>query len=248
MTFRLAVVVPTYGHLGFARAALHSLATHTKDFKAILVDDASPEWATESWSSWPLEHLHRHRFPKQGGLTRSWNYGLAWARDSGAEFTVVTNSDVLFTPGWFDSLAWALGHGADLAGPLTNAPGHKPKQQIKSFFADYKVTDDREYLARIAARCHTKLGNKAFIKASINGFCMAARTATWWANAFNPTSVFNPKFKTVGNEDELQKRWAKRGKVLAIVPGSFVFHYRGVSRKGGLLGREGQGWFRPAKT
>ena len=80
----------------------------------------------------------------------------------------------------------------------------------------------------------------------LNGFCMAANTETWWAGAHGKEHVFDPgkKFKLTKNEDELQGRWERLKLPVGIVPGSFVFHYRGVSRKGATRGREGKGHFR----
>lgn len=247
MSVQVAVIVPTYNHLNYARAAIQSLVDTTPNSRAILVDDASKEWHGQKWEKWPLDIMIKHRFEKNGGLTRAWNEGLRIAKRIGAEFCVCANSDILFTSNWFASIAWALNNGADLAGPLTNAPGHKPMQQIARYIKNYRVRDDRAYLDAIAQRVRSGLGAKAFIPGSINGFCMVAKTSVWWANSFDSVNVFNPAHKMTGNEDELQRRWSKRGKVLAIVPGSFVFHYRGVSRKGGRHGKTGEGWHRISK-
>lgn len=240
---KLCVVVPTHGHLDYARRAVASLlAAAPPDALAVVVDDASTDWSFDGWPG----GVALHRFKKQGGLTRSWNYGLRVARDRGAEYACVTNSDVVFTAGWFEPVAWALDHGADLAGPLTNAPGHQPKQQVTRHLPDFKATDDQAYLDGVARRLAAKNAG-LLTPLRVNGFCMTAKTATWWRGAHDAASVFDPKHKMTRNEDELQGRWKRLGLVSALVPASFVFHYRGVTRKGATRGREGQGWYRRAK-
>lgn len=245
MTGPVAVIVPTYKHFGVAEGAVRSAFAHTPDCRVFVLDDHSPDW-DPAWAARlgaEFPHLRWHRFGKNGGLTRSWNEGLRLARESGCAYTVAANSDVLFTPGWFEPLAWALDNGVDLAGPLTNAPGHQPKQQVKRHLPDYTAADDPAALAETARRLAEK-NPRIFTPLRINGFCMAAKTLRWWEGAFSPAAVFNPKFKMTRNEDELQGRWARLKRVAAVVTASFVFHYRGVSRTGGTRGREGQGWFR----
>lgn len=248
MPGRVLAVVPTYGKFDFALKAVRSFLEHTPGGKVLLVDDGSPDWKHQKWKGWPGPELcvRVHYNKNDRNLTRSWNRGLSYAREHRFEFCVVTNSDVLFTPGWWPPLEHALNRGADLVGPLTNAPGHRPKQQVKNYLPDYAVTDEPRYLAKVAAR----LGEAAtapFHPCLINGFCLAARTSVWWANAFDSAHVFNPgkRFKMMRNEDELQGRWKKAGRVIALVAESFVFHYRGVTRPGSATGKEAKGWFRP---
>lgn len=242
MGHSLLVIVPTFSHFDYAKAACESLVATTPGAVPLVVDDASKEWGKPPLPGWPAEAVYHH-FAKNGGLTRSWNFGLRYARDHGFEYATCANSDVLFTPGWFDAVARALALGVDLAGPLTNAPGHQPKQQVSRHLPDFKLSDDPAYLAQVADRLARKNG-EAFTPLRVNGFCMTARTETWWKGAHDTQSVFDPKFKMTKNEDELQGRWKRLGLVSALVPASFVFHYRGVTRRGGNRGREGQGWHR----
>lgn len=242
MAHSLLVVVPTFGGFDYAKAACESLVATTPGAVPLVVDDGSKEWGSLSRAEWPAACKYHH-FGKNDGLTRSWNLGLRHARDNGFEYATCANSDVLFTPGWFEATAWALANGVDLAGPLTNAPGHQPKQQVSRHLPDFKLSDDAAYLAQVADRLARK-NRELFTPLRVNGFCMTARTETWWRGAHDGQSVFDPKFKMTKNEDELQGRWKRLGLVSALVPASFVFHYRGVTRRGGNRGREGQGWLR----
>jgi hypothetical protein len=119
---------------------------------------------------------------------------------------------------------------ADLVGPVTNAPGHKPKQQIATILKGYKITDDRTYINQVQHRLLIKNGQELW-PGLINGFCMVAKTSTWFKGVHSPDNVFNPKHKMTKNEDDLQGRWLKQGMQIKICPASFVWHYRSVTRK-----------------
>jgi GT2 family glycosyltransferase len=244
----LTVIVPTYGHFDYALRTVESLfrCTEEHDVSCLLIDDASPEWADVDWSVWPYhERLYRYSYRDHEGPTRSWNHGLRVARDDsvfGAEYAVCANSDLLFTPGWYEPLRRALDEGWHLVGPTTNAPGHCPWQHIGRFI-DYTTSDRQTTLASDAARLR-EASTFQVVRARINGFCMMAKTETWWSGAFDNERVFDPSRKLAGNEDELQERWLARNRAIGFVPTSYVFHYRSVSRPEGLSGEPGRGAFR----
>jgi glycosyltransferase involved in cell wall biosynthesis len=242
----ILVIVPTYGHFEYAKRAVESLVTHTpKDkLQIALVDDASPDWPTD-WSDWPRFAGYRARYEHNGGLTRSWNYGLWLAREAGCEFAACGNSDLVFTQGWYEPLVRAVTeHGYDLIGPVTNAPGHH-RPQDASRYAPVCPDDLDASLAATARRLRRY--NRPTPCRFINGFFMFARTATWWENRFSESHCFNPKNRMTGNEDELQARWRARRQRIGFHPGSFVFHYRSVSRPRALENRASRGYMRMSK-
>ena len=122
----IALVLPTYGHLDYAAKTARSFRENTKEIPTVIiaVDDASPDTTAEQYAAWAkdLGIEHAYRFEENGGLTRSWNYGLAVARGLGCEFTVAGNSDLIFSPNWQQGMITAL-QDHDLVGPVTNAPG-----------------------------------------------------------------------------------------------------------------------------
>ncbi len=235
------MIVPTYNQMEYAEISVRSALRSRPDCLVMLVDDGSPTWNPEQWLPFPRDRLLTHRFPKNDrNLTRSWNWGLAEARRLKIPFAVATNSDVKFPLLWWEALELALTRGTvSLAGPVTNAPGHRPRQQVRGLVKGYEVRDDEAYLDRVARRLHDDRKHEAWKPQRINGFCMAAKTETWWELAHGPDHVFDPgkKFKLTKNEDEFQGRMIRRGVVGGIVPGSFVFHYRGVSRGAKGAGR-----------
>jgi hypothetical protein len=109
----------------------------------------------------------------------------------------------------------------------------------------YKITDDPKYLDQVQEEMYSKHGQEIW-PSLINGFCMTALTDTWWSGSYSLEHVFRPDFKMIKNEDELEGRWLAIGRTIAIAPGSFVWHYRGVTRNS-TWGAQGRGWFRPSK-
>jgi GT2 family glycosyltransferase len=250
----LAVVVPSYGHFDYVFNAAHTaLGADVRRVKVFVVDDASPDYHANADTGQLNEHLtrlkdlHRDdvmtvRFSENGGLTRSWNEGLKLARDLDAEYACVTNSDVRFSSDWFTAIRAVLDSGYDLVGPVTNAPGTEAPQDVSRYFDGYELKDDQDYIDKVGTRLLRFTQGVKVIPHPINGFCMVARTKTWWSGAYDRSHVFRPSnpLNSKGqrnptplmtlNEYELQGRWRDLGRRVGVCPGSFVFHYRAVSR------------------
>lgn len=245
----LLVVLPTYGAYDYAVHALTSVLRNTEHFDVTVsvVDDATPENKRAHFDVL-LQAIREetrvqwHQFVVNGGLTRSWNYGLEEGIANNFDYVCVTNSDVYFPAGWDTDIAEALQMYA-LVGPVTNAPGTEKLQYVKR----YSVTYDKKKLqsAEEVAKIQQELLKNQQYKTkqgTINGFCMIAKTATWHANRFDEASVFRPRneFNASGelnptplmtlNEYELQRRWHSRGLKSCVCIRSFVVHYRAVSR------------------
>lgn len=259
-------VIPVRGAFDYAAATARSFVTHTPAAFALLLDDASPGLDHGMAPSPVKEFLGEYQhcsawigFAHHGGPIRSWNHGLLLCRDVlKPTYVCCANSDLLFTPGWFEPVRRQLDCGRlDLVGPLSNAPGPTARglQDVTRYLPDYQLTDDDSALRQVASRlrafCH---GNgEAMVETPINGFCMTAATVTWWANAYDDEFVFCPRndVNSKGqqnatplvtlHEDEFQRRLHQRGRKSGVALGSFVFHYRSVSR--GDRHRQGL-WYR----
>jgi GT2 family glycosyltransferase len=119
---------------------------------------------------------------------------------------------------------------ADFAGPVTNAPGHCPHQNVVNWLPDYELSDAERSLTATAARLSMAFAGVVEPAAKLNGFCIAARTSAFWQYAFDRKSAFDPAIRLAGNEDAFFRRAQGRGARLAVLPSSFVFHYRSVTR------------------
>lgn len=276
----LLIVVPTYNHFDYAFRAIRSALANTTTFRphVLAIDDASPDRLHldplsrvigRPYGDY-LYHLRLLRdefgedsimqaqFDQNGGLTRSWNVGLTWARERDHDFCCVTNSDVLFAPGWDSHLFTSLNTKlCDLAGPVTNAPGTNPVQYVAAYSTRYNpgTKDDVQAIAAVQSELSAKYRYE-IRETTLNGFCMVAFTKTWWDNAYDRDHVFRPRndFDSQGrpnptplmtlNEYELQRRWKAGGLKAAACLGSYVYHYRAVSR--GVRHRRGD-WARMAE-
>lgn len=263
---RIGFICPTYNAREldpYTRTALTSFLDTTPQGVAIVVDDGSRGW-TDAYArslqsltqSRPGTEMHIIQFPLAGGLTRSWNAGLALADKLGLTYAIAGNNDVIFTPSWYSGMVHALAHGYDLVGPLSNAPGTTANglQEIERYYSDYELTDDPVSLQQVAQTLHeTYLGH--VVEHSINGFFQMATLDSWRKGMYSATEYYrprndirsngkrNPTPLTSGNEDELQQRWHQLEMPSAIVLSSFIFHYRAVSR--GDAYKRGR-WYRQA--
>lgn len=242
----LLLVIPTYNHLDYAEQAIVSAFANTTSvtLRVIVLDDASPDWSDDWLRSLRGRYgssLSCHRFERNGGLLRSWNYGLAYARDSDSDFACVANSDLLFPRNWEKALLSALVSGWDLVGPLTNTPGTEPQQYAAHYSRVYRPGDAFSTVQEIQDDLFQNHAG-AVVPATLNGFCLVAKTQTWqehrhsMGHVFNPRNDYNAKgernptpLMTLG-EYELQRRWKAEGLRAGICLGSYVYHYRSVSR------------------
>jgi len=269
----IAIIIPTYGHFEYAERALRSAYQKTRDEASIIfVDDASPDWDSpppanvkgsmdglwQAYGEIPEGRKKFFHFAKNAGLTSAWNFGLHVARDMGCTYTCVTNSDVIFSQDW-DKPILANLEGSkrkrwDLLGPVTNGPGSEQDQHVRGHHPPPGyVQSDAEHEIDYTSRMLQWHNEDHVSRHAINGFCMVAKTETWWQYAYTKDAVFKPKNEfnskmqrnpTPGmtlQEYELQARWREAGLRIGYCPGSFVFHYRSVTRGDRY---KGANWYR----
>lgn len=252
MTIRIGYICPTYQEESlhdYTLRALESFFKYTADGVALVVDDASPGWSDKIEADigrvprFPGQDVHIHRYAEWGGLTRSWNQGMRMARELNLDYVIAGNNDVLFTRFWYEGLLHALEHGYKLVGPISNAPGITAlgHAEVDRYVANYQTTDDPAYINEVADALRAQYAGKV-IPAKVNGFFQLAKTAVWWQGRYDDEHVYKPRndFNSHGkpnptplmtlNEDELQGRWNQKGWQTAVVPSSFIFHYRAVAR------------------
>ena len=251
---KIAFICPTHRESelhAYTASALRTFFDTTANGVGIVVDDASEGW--ESAHTSHLKGLAAHegqecvvfRYADWGGLTRSWNKGLSIAKDMGCDYAICGNNDVLFPPMWYQGLLHAMESGYSLVGPLSNAPGvtAKKKQEVQRYFPDYKPSDDLAYINMVQKFLLDKfLGD--VIDAPVNGFFQMAKMTTWLRGSYSRNFVYRPRNERTSkgyrnptplmtlNEDELQGRWRELGFKSGVVPSSFIFHYRAVTRGG----------------
>jgi len=253
MAAKIGFICPTYDAIvldGYTRKALSSFFANTPDGVAIVVDDGSTDWNDDYEQSlrdlaakYHDASIHIHHFAGNGGLTRSWNKGLAIADELGLDYAIAGNNDIVFSTHYYPPLLQVLERGYALVGPLSNAPGitAKGRQEIDRHFPDYELSDDDLYVNTVSVKLQQKFGTTA-LESPINGFFQMAKMESWRAGKYDETYYYrpvnthtsrgqrNPTPLMTLNEDELQERWRAKGMKAAIALGSFIFHYRAVSR------------------
>jgi GT2 family glycosyltransferase len=248
---RAGLVIATCEHVGLALQAAETAARKSDSTglgfsvsweDVFFYDDASPPDKARLWDKSPYASLFTvERSVSRQGCTTGWNAGLRWARSRGLPAVVIANDDVIFSVNWSRSLAQGV-TAFSLVGPLSNTPGtaNPAVQGIWNYVPAYRPSDDLLEIDRVASLLPA---DASPIPSPVNGFCMAGRVSAWWQYAWSPQEVFNPAYPMGGNEDDLQRRGRHRGMTTAVCPGSFVFHYRSLSR-GPRFARDM--WYRPS--
>lgn len=242
---KIAVIIPVWNFWDYAVDCVESLLATTPGVRAILIDDCSPSRPPPAWLKSKIltsngQHIYtRHKYNMQ--LTAAWNTGFQRTfAATDAEYIVAGNSDILFSPGWWESLEYASQKGYHLVGPITNTPGNTTQQDVKRFVSDYEPANDPVSIGKVTSRLSVLKGHVE--PTLINGFFMWAKAEHWNEGRFSAEHIFrpsNPRFKSgrknptplmTGNEDELQLRWKAKGWKFGVACGSFIFHYRSVTR------------------
>jgi hypothetical protein len=118
---------------------------------------------------------------------------------------------------------------------------------VTRYLKDYRASDDPTHVDATGSRLIKHLGKNTCRTAEVlNGFCLVAKVADWFALAHSQDQPFNPRYRMTRNEDELEGRWARQGRRFGVACTSFVFHYRRLSR-GGRGGKPDEGLYRPKK-
>lgn len=242
---RIVYILPSYRNFEYARACLLSLHRHSSFVLAIAIDDASPDWNVHpDWWQGTGGPVSTYRFSKRGGLTRSWNAGMLLAQQFRPDYIVCGNNDVLFSPGWWQGLCHALDVGYAIAGPVSNAPGvtaPNGRQHVRSYLPGYAASDDPASITQTARILDTWYRGK-MVESAVNGFFMMAKSDTWREHGYCRGSLFPAFIRKLsstrpnrtpgmtGQEDWIETNSRKKGLRSCVVPSSFIFHYRSVSR------------------
>ena len=259
---KIGYICPTYKEPelhAYTLKALNTFFRTTAGGVAIVVDDCSDDWQKyqPAIMKTPLfdgQEVHSYHFDHWGGLTRSWNKGIEIAASVGCDYICPANNDIVFSDRWYEGLLHALENGYHLAGPVSNAPGitAQGRAEVWQYFKDYNVSDDMAAINRVAAKLRKDFSG-VVVESHVNGFFQMGKTKSFEEGRYDKDHYYcprndvnskgkpNPTPLMTLNEDELQGRWTKKGWKFAVVPSSFVFHYRAVTRGG--KHRKGK-WYR----
>lgn len=240
----ILVIVPTYGAFEYARKTLTSLFAHSgPNTHAIVVDDGSPAWNND-WYQDVGGTVGVCHCLENGGLTKALNVGFGLAYGLNCDYIAAVNSDIIFTAGWWQPLVYNLQHGYDLVGPVSNAPGVSSRgvQDVKRWACGVGTSDTATSLKAVPKILKATYSNRVE-PCDINGFFLMSRRTAWIAHAYEyrqftfppsidimPSGRANPTPLMTGQEDWLNHRVKRAGGRVGACLGSYIFHYRSVTR------------------
>jgi glycosyltransferase involved in cell wall biosynthesis len=227
---RISIALTSFNQVTYTDSALESLVKSTSNterciFDLMLLDDCSTEDIN------PLIDKYKKSVAfninsENKGLTNLWN--MAYRLSSGCNYLILSNNDVIFPKGWAEILIREMIKvDADVAAPITNAPGDVRAQQVRSYLAEDKlVISDAQ--ADVDANCSAlqSLSPDPVKLPRLNGFCLAFKYEYLTENLLPNGKPFDENHKIFGAEIEFFKRCKPRA---FAIPSCYVFHYKGVS-------------------
>ena len=221
----ISIIVFAYNHINYTINTLESLLKNTisnakYNFNFNLYDDCS----TDNTGHYVKNNFKKINYLKQN-QNRGFNYlcNLAYENNRNSNYLVLLNNDLIFSKNWLNILLdQMIENNAKAAGPITNAPGHQPQQDVRKYISSYLISHEDKEINKIA----NKLKNhKNIFSSFINGFCMVFNTK--WLN-----EQIQPVFKYEDLNFGLEKKFFKNNPCKPlIVPSSFIFHCKQVTVK-----------------
>ena len=231
---RVLLAVTFYNGRGFAARTMETIAglSHQGfDLDVLVLDDASPEPGFSEY----LEDLSResgatyYRTPRNLGIPRNVNLGLATARRLGYDYVVISNSDVIYAAGSLEVLlkvAASSPRAASVTAWSTNVDPYSLPNGTELYVETQEVAD------RIGAALTTEFGTTAVeIPAGIS-FAMMVPVAV-----LDTVGLMDPVFgRGYGEESDWSARATNAGYDHLLAQGAFVYHAgRGSTLAAGVV-------------
>lgn len=225
---KIALAILSWNHMEYTDLTFKSLfasITPSKkyDYHYFLFDDGSTDDTLNLVSKYKSQKLNIIGSLFNEGTVKNANKAYYMTKD--CDYFLILNNDLKFAKDWAPKLLdGMISMDADLAGPVTNAPGPHKLQDIRNYVDNYKLSDKQNIINEVAQKI-TNL--KPFTTSLINGFALAIKQTYMQIHAYEKDKFFKagpvPEF---GIETEFQKRTKT---VPVIVPSSFLFHYKQIT-------------------
>jgi len=213
----VSMIIPVFNGISYVPQCIQSFyqSPVSVRFEVIAIDNGSTDGTLQALRqlSRQLPHFHLVENARNLGFSQAINQGAALAR---GEFIAVCNSDIIVTPGWLDWLVAAMRADSRLAvvGPVTNYVGEGP--QLDKEAATVTPETAGLYAQQVAGR-----SGVVSVPDRLVFFCVLVRKQ-YFDFLGGVSSVFG-----LGNyeDDDFCLRARLAGFTLAVVPGSFVYHF-----------------------
>lgn len=233
---RVLLAVTFYNGRAFVERTMTSIAAVEHegfDLDVLVLDDASPE---PGFSDYLAELSHRagamyYCTPRNLGIPRNVNLGLATAQRLGYDYVVISNSDVIYAKNSVGALLGALRAYDDVASATawsTNVEPYSLPCGVELYEEDQDVAD------LIGAALEDHFGNQTIdIPAGIS-FAMMVPVPV-----LDTVGLMDPVFgRGYGEESDWSARATSAGYRHLLVQGSYVFHAgRGSTLAAGVVSR-----------
>lgn len=222
------VWITTQNHWDYCRPALESVLRHTPEHvRIVVVDDGSDSEARVKlarFSSRTNIPVLWHREPK--GLTAGWREAVDFSDPRG--HVTILNNDILVASWWHDRMLRGLQQHPDvgMVGVLSNNPGHRSGQNVRLHAPGFSKDEVRDpaQLERINATLEPGF---VYAEHGVNGFAFLLRR-----ECIKEVGNFDPKNRSLGNEDEYQERMRAAGWKSGFVTDVHIWHAKRVTLPG----------------
>ena len=201
----VSIVIPLFNQLEYTKQCVESLRNHsTENVEVLLIDNGSSDGTGDYLATCTDLNVIRNR--ENLGCAGAWNQGV---RETGSEWVVILNNDVIVSSGWLSGLlAAAERERFDVVSPGIREGDHN--YDIESYARDY------------VARMHD-----AVRRGVADGICFMVHR-----RVFEAIGQFDENFRIGQFEDaDFFRRAALAGFRLGTTGNSFIHHFGSVTQK-----------------
>ncbi len=204
------IIVPVFNGLSDSIEMFESLKTHTKDYRLVVVDNASTDGTADYFEKQGVEVL---RFEENQGFGAAINLGMEVVD---TENVVFLNNDVILTDGWLDRMVFVKNQfpaPVGIVGPVSNfAAG---QQVIQWSSGDFTVGNLKRQVETIRKEFKDQLIETSFV----SFFCCLVDAGM--AKEIGPIEEWFPG--GFEDNDYCTRIWEAGWKLL-VIRDQFVFH------------------------
>jgi len=234
---RVLLAVTFYNGRDFARRTLESIARldhEDFDLDVLVLDDASPEPGFSEFLAAAADETGAvfSRSPRNLGIPRNVNLGLATAQRLGYDYVVISNSDVIYAQNslqvLFDVIANSP-HAASVTAWSTNVDPYSLPNGTELYVETQDVAD------QIGAALASEFGTEALAIPAGISFAMIVPVAV-----LGTVGLMDPVFgRGYGEESDWSARATNAGYDHLLAQGAFVYHAgRGSTLAAGVISQE----------
>lgn len=208
----VSIVIPLYNQVDYTRLCVESLRrAGLTDAEVLLIDNGSGDGTGEYLAT--CTDLRVIRNAENLGCSGAWNQGV---RETGGEWVVILNNDVIVSPGWLEGLvAFASEGGYDVVTPA-----------IREGEYNYDIEEyGRDFVRQMG---------KVARRGVADGICFMVHR-----RVFDAIGLFDENFRIGQFEDtDFFRRATGAGFRLGTTGRSFIHHFGSITQKAMMKNRQ----------